>query len=159
MQLRCFSSVFLSHQVCFILGTPTQYWVQAIFLLITVHKNGNQALQHHIQYLGLLGYWRWNRCYVVFMKPPVFLAKVVWILKMVLFPLNIIKFRNEWASIPNLRESCLHLSSKTGTNASLLNITYKVYIQRAMLKAPSLWCRFTPQKMLILKYFLYAYMY
>lgn len=136
-QFRLFSSVFLSNKICFILAMPTKYWVQATFLLITVHKNSNQALQDLIQYLGFLEYWHGSRCYALVVKSPVFLPRSMQTLKQLLLPLIVMKFRNEWPIIPNLREPCLCLSSKNRTSASLLNITHSRYMQIPFLGTPS----------------------
>lgn len=130
-ELTLFSSV-LSYGICFILAMPTKHWVQPTFLLITVHKNSNQALQDLIQYLGFLEYWHRSRCYGLVVKSSAFLPRSMQNLKLLLFPLIVMKFRNEWTIIPNLREP-----SKNGTSASLLNITHSRYMQRSFLNTPS----------------------
>ena len=129
--LRWFCSAFLSLWACFILGMPRKYCVEAIFLLITVHNNSNQALQYQIQYLGFPWYWHRRRCYGVALEPSALLPKLMQILKPLLFPSIVPKFKSKWATIPDLKDLHLHLLSKTVTSASLLNITYSRYIHRS----------------------------
>lgn len=125
---------------------PRKYYVQAIFLLITVHNNNNQALQYQIQYVGLLWYWHWSRYYGVALEPSAFLPKMMQILKPLLFPTSVPKFRSKWATIPNLRDLQLHLLSKTVTSASLLNITYSRCIHRSFVDTSLFFMQICPNK-------------